>query len=132
MAWLQLAIDLWPILTLFISIVLGAVVLWLRSQFPTKADVSGLTDNVAVLTAKVEDVQETVGTLVTDQAAQNARLDQIEKDIETPPTRMELMQAIAQLSTKMSAAEERTESVDRQLRTTNDYLKILIDKGLRE
>ncbi|MCH4893412.1 hypothetical protein GO308_09850 [Sphingomonas sp. SFZ2018-12] len=132
MAWLQLAIDLWPILTLFISIVLGAVVLWLRSQFPTKADVSGLTDNVAILTAKVEDVQDTVATLVTDQAAQNARLDQIEKDIETPPTRMELMQAIAQLSTKMSAAEERTESVDRQLRTTNDYLKILIDKGLRE
>ncbi len=132
MAWLQLAIDLWPILTLFISIVLGAVVLWLRSQFPTKADVSGLTDNVAVLTAKVEDAQETVGTLVTDQAAQNARLDQIEKDIDTPPTRMELMQAISALSTKMSAAEERTESVDRQLRTTNDYLKILIDKGLRE
>lgn len=132
MAWLQLAIDLWPIFTLFISIVLGAVVLWLRSQFPTKADVSSLTDNVAVLTAKVEDAQETVGTLVTDQAAQNARLDQIEKDIDTPPTRMELMQAIGALSTKMSAAEERTESVDRQLRTTNDYLKILIDKGLRE
>lgn len=109
-------LDFWPIITALTPILLGAALLYLRTQFPTKADFDSLAGNVADLGNKL-----TATTTAVDHLAQ-------EQD--SAPTRIQLMEKIASVEGRVSGVERGLTSIEAQLHTTNDYLKILVDRGL--
>jgi hypothetical protein len=107
---------LWPILSAIGPIVLGVAMWWLQKQFPSKADFTVLSDKV--------------DKVATEQQANAVRLDAIERDMDDPPTRLELLQQMAKLAAQIGQVEARTDGLGQQLRTANDYLQIIVEKGL--
>lgn len=116
-SWLLSLIDIWPILSSLTPLILLGGFYWLRTKFPTKEDfdkLSGQFDNLdgVVATLKVE-----TGHLIEERDA--------------APTRVQLLEAIGKLSARQSGVEAGMASIGTQLATTNDYLQILVERGLR-
>lgn len=113
---LNLLIDLWPILSAITPLLFGAGFLYLRTQFPTKADFDSLAKTVTAIGDKM---------LVTTSA-----VDHLAQEQESAPTRVELMNRIAELGGRVSKMEGSLSGISSQLDTTNDYLKVIIERGL--
>lgn len=113
---LNLMIDLWPIISAITPILFGAGFLYLRTQFPTKADFDGLA--------------RTVGDLANKLTATTSAVDHLAQEQDSAPTRVELMNRIAALDGRISHLEGAIGGIATQLDTTNDYLKIIVERGL--
>ncbi|HEX7820665.1 MAG TPA: hypothetical protein VF463_08595 [Sphingobium sp.] len=114
--WLSLLIDIWPVLSGATPIILMAGFYWLRTKFPTKEDFDKL--------------QTTVTQLSVDQVKCNAAVVQLEAEHKESPTPIELMAQLATLAGRMSGVENRVDGVGKQVETANDYLQILIERGI--
>lgn len=115
--WLQLIIDLWPIASTITPIILLAGFFWLRTKFPLKEDF----DKLAAI----------VGKLGDDQIGCAARLKAVEEELVSEPTSVQLMAQMTVMSNKVSRVEAQTEGLQTQAATTNDYLQIIIERGLK-
>ena len=113
---LDLIIQLWPIASTLTPVILLAGFYWLKDKFPTKEQFDGLVTKVDEIETSQVEMRGNVQTLMDDRDAQ--------------PTRIELMKAMGVLAERVSAMEGGVEGIGHQLETTNDYLKILIDRGL--
>lgn len=113
---LNILIELWPILSAITPLLFGAGFLYLRTQFPTKADFDSLAKTVNEIGDKM---------LVTTSA-----VDHLAQEQESAPTRVELMNRIADLGGRISRMEGSVSGISNQLETTNDYLKIIVENGL--
>jgi len=113
---LNIMIDLWPIISAITPILFGAGFLYLRTQFPTKADFDSLA--------------RTVGDLANRLTATTTAVDHLAQEQDSAPTRIQLMEKIAAVDARVSGVERGLGSIERQLNSTNDYLKILVDRGL--
>lgn len=116
-AWLQLILDLWPIASTITPVILLAGFLWLRQKFPSKEDFDAL--------------KLTVDQLKVDQAKTTNTIKELKDERDDPPTRVQLMAEMGELAERVSAMEASFKGLSTHLETTNDYLKILVDRGLR-
>lgn len=114
--WVQLIIDLWPIASTITPIILLAGFLWLRQKFPSKEDFDAL--------------KQTVDQLKTDQVASTQTIRLLKNERDDPPTRVQLMAEMATLAGRVSAVEASLKGVGDQVATSNDYLQILIERGV--
>jgi hypothetical protein len=64
------------------------------------------------------------------QTAQGS-IEHLSDEQDSAPTRIQLMERISSLDARVSGMESGIDSVRHQLATTNDYLKILVDRGLK-
>lgn len=124
---------IWPVAATITPLVVGAGVLWLRSQFPTKAELTSLSAKVDGMPGQegFDRLSSKVDGLVTQQTATSTRIEALAKDIEDPPTRVELLQSFADMSGRVGRLEAQTAGVETQLKTTNQYLQIIVERGLK-
>jgi len=115
--WLLYIIDLWPILSSITPVILLAGFYWLRTKFPTKEDFDALAGKVAQLSV--------------DQVKCSDAVEQLKLEQDDPPTRLELLEHMAKLSGRLHAVEATTAGIAKQVDTSNDYLQILIERGVR-
>lgn len=129
MSWiLELIRTLWPIAAVLTPLIIGAGILWMRSQFSTKLDIQNMEGRI------LERIESHDGRL-NDGSKKLADLDKrvalVEGDCESSPSRHDLNQAIAVLAGRMSAVESSSRGLEREIRTQNDYVHTLIEKGMR-
>ncbi len=115
--WLSTVVDLWPIASTITPIILLAGFFWLRTKFPLKEDF----DKLAVIVRQLGD----------EQIACSARLTAVEEDQDSEPTRVQMLAQMTVMSNKISRVEAQTEGVQSQLATANDYLQIIIERGMK-
>jgi hypothetical protein len=116
-SWASIIIDLWPIASTITPLILLAGFFWLRTKFPLKEDF----DKLVGIVDKMGD----------EQIACSARLTAVEKDQISEPTRVQLMAGMNVLSGKVSRIEGQTEGLQTQLSTANDYLQIIVERGIK-
>lgn len=111
---------LWPIASVLTPVMIGIGMVWLRSQFATRAD---FTKELAKIAA---DFREGSNKF----ADHDARLRMVEQDANRPPSRHELHTEMSRLGARMTGVEREVSGIGRQLSTTNDYLSTLVERGL--
>lgn len=116
-SWLSLIVDLWPIASTITPVILLAGFLWLRQKFPSKEDFDAL--------------KLTVDKLKLDQVATTNAIKELKDERDDPPTRVQLMAEMGDLAERVSAMEAAFAGISAQLLTTNNYLQILIERGVR-
>jgi chromosome segregation ATPase len=116
MDWLYLINTFWPIVAVAVTLIAGAFTMWLMTKVPSKAAHDGLHEKF------------TAHELTLANHAE--RLKHVEAHIDSAPTRQELQDDIAELSSRMSAMEEGQHGIARQLQTMNSYLHTLIEKAI--
>jgi len=116
-SWASIIIDLWPIASTITPIILLAGFFWLRTKFPLKEDFDKLA--------------EIVDKLGDEQISCSARLKAVEDDQDSEPTRVQMLAQMTVMSNKVSRVEAQTEGVQSQLKTANDYLQIIIERGMK-
>ena len=128
---------LWPIAVIAMPFILGAGVLWLKSQFPTRAELTALGTKIDTETKVLEErIESEVGS-VRDRfergshkfAEHDRRLALVEDDCKKSPTKNELNQGMAVLAGRMSGVESSLKGVEKQLGTQHDYLRTLLERG---
>ena len=127
-AWFQILQVAWPIAAVITPLVLGAGFIWLKTQFPTKAELKQLEKELEQRLDGHADRFERGSTKLADH---DKRLALVEEDCKSIPSRQTLQEALSQLSQRVRGIEVGFDGVSRQLGTTNDYLKIIVDKGLK-
>lgn len=114
----NLLIGLWPIVSAMAPFVLAAGVWYLRTQFATKGDFDALSAKVTELTTAVQAGQVSIKHLTDEQ--------------DSAPTRIDLLNKIAALEGRTSGIEAGMHGIQSQLATTNDYLQILVERGIKQ
>ena len=130
---------LWPIAALITPALIGAGILWLRSQFATKAELEAVkADLPARMTALGKEVDNRLNAHAerfergsAKFADHDKRIALVEADCKEVPTRQNLQAELSQISQRLRGVETGFEGMERQLNTTNDYLKIIVDKGFK-
>lgn len=115
-SWLNTIIDLWPIASTITPLILLGGFYWLQTKFPSKTDFS--------------DLSRKVDTIEIDQIRVGDEIKKLREDRDSPPTRMELLSKIAGVEGRVSAVETGLASINTQLKTANEYLQILVERGL--
>lgn len=128
----------WPIAVTLLPIVVAAGVLWLKSQFPTKAELQAVQDKVAAdlvgveqrLTEKMDEHDDRLDVGSRKMADHHTRISLVENECKQAPSRDVIQAELSQLSSRVRGVEAYLEGTNRQLTTLNDYLHTLIQNGL--
>lgn len=161
MTWFQIWTMAWQVSVFLTPIIVGAVVLWMRSQFVTKADAIVERNRIdgalaaaaqaakaeanrvdAVLTSHKTERDSRWDHVRDELADHKGRIVAVEKDSAKPPSRHQLNNAIAVLQGSMHGVERglgdvqrqmESQSADlrRQMETLNSYLHTVIEKHLQ-
>lgn len=128
--WLDTILNIiWPIASTLTPVILGAGFVWLKSQFPTRGEVSAIEDRV---TGDFDALQHRIGKIESRMIAVDQRVQHLAQDADETPTRIELLREMGSVSQRLSGVEATVEAVDKRLSTQNDYLHTLIQKGLSQ
>lgn len=127
--WLKFIQTFWPIAVTLLSVVSLAVLLWLKTQFPTKADLKSAEEAILARVekhdARLEEGSKKIASLDT-------RLAVVEDDCESAPSKNDLNQGLAVVAGRVSGLEASVRGVETQVKTQNGYLQTLIEQGLRK
>ena len=127
MSWAELIRTIWPVMASITPFVLAGGFAWLKSQFPTKADLEKLRGDVQ---KDVEEMRAHTMAISDLQIVTKGRVDAIEADIERAPSKLDLSKDIGKVAERVGHLESGVDALTRQLETHNDYLRILIDKHI--
>lgn len=133
MPFLEYITAIWPILTALTPIAVACIVLWLRSQFASKAEAATKAELVATekrISDIVLRIEHRLERGDKDFEDHGKRVSLLEQGAKEPPSRHELHVGIGALGARMSRVEAEVQGVSRQLTTTNDYLSRLVEHGL--
>ena len=128
MSWIQWLQILWPIAVILIPIIIATGLLWLKTQLATKTE---LKASEAELKGRLNDHADRFERGSTKFADHDKRLAIVEEECKGAPSRQTLQGELSELSQRIRGVEVGFEGVGRQLNTTNDYLKIIVDKGFK-
>lgn len=128
MYWLDIISTFWPIAAFLASLVVTMMPLWLRTMFPTKADLKSVEDSVL---AKIDAHEKRLQDGSTKLANLDKRVALVEEECEGQPSRHDLNQAMAVLAGRMSGVESSVNGLGKQLATQHDYVRTLLEKGLK-
>lgn len=138
MWWLQFIQAVWPIIVTVVSVASLVLLLWLKSKFPTKTDLAEAEKRIS---GRIDDHQARLDTGSDKIADLDRRVAVVEEDCDSQPTKNDLNQGQAVLAGRVSGVETAVRglerqvegslrSVEKQVGTTNEYLQILIERGL--
>ncbi|MEA3017341.1 MAG: hypothetical protein QOI38_2063 [Sphingomonadales bacterium] len=116
MAWLEIIRTLWPIVAFIAALVVAVMPLWLRTIFPTKADLALIEARLAEGSRKLADLDKRVAI--------------VEQDCDSNPSKSDLNQGMSVLAGRMSGVESAVRGVEKQVGTTLDLLHTVIQHGL--
>lgn len=124
---------LWPIAVIAIPFVVGAGVLWLKSQFPTRAELEALGKKLeGEIDSAAGDTRDRFERGSRKFAEHDSRLALVENDCKASPTKGDLNQGMTVLAGRMSGVESGLKGVEKQLSTQHDYLRTLLERGLSQ
>lgn len=122
MVWLDTIINvIWPIITAVAPIIFGGGLIWLRSQFVSHEKFD----------TKIDALSNRVDEHVANTSMDRARIERLEQDSDSAPTRLDLLEKLSDLTASMSAVQADNRAFQRQIATLNDYLHTLVEKGLK-
>lgn len=101
----------WPLAVFAMPILLGIGLLWLRTKFPELAAFNKAVGDLALLQSKV-------GILEVE-------LKELRGDIESEPTRAQVLDRLADAIARLSRMEGAIEGVNRQLSAQGQWLRDL-------
>lgn len=116
MTWYQIIQFIWPIAATITPVVMLGGFAWLKTKFPAIED--------------VEDIEDQLRDLRERKVKTESRLDTIERDLQSAPTRADLQNIISNLSERIGGLEAQNRGFERQLKTQNDYLQVLVERGM--
>lgn len=119
MSWLA---TYWPVVggvfSIVSPIVMAAFILWMKSQFATQQ--------------QVEQQAARIDLLKEAQLLIAGRVQALEDDAKREPTRGQLGERLGGLAERLAGVEKGLVSLERIGGTTNNYLELLVEKGLRQ
>jgi hypothetical protein len=98
------------------ALVVAVMPLWLRTIFPTKADLALIEARLAEGSRKLADLDKRVAI--------------VEQDCDSNPSKSDLNQGMSVLAGRMSGVESAVRGVEKQVGTTLDLLHTVIQHGL--
>ncbi len=101
----------WPLAVFAMPILLGIGLLWLKTKFPELTAFNQAVRDIADLKSKV-------GIL-------EVQLTEVQKDIESEPTRAQVLDQLANAISRLSRVEGGIEGIDRQLKTQSQWIQAL-------
>lgn len=129
MSWLlELIRTLWPIAVVLTPIILGAGILWLKSQFPTKIE---LKNAETAILAKIETHERRLAEGSGKLADLDKRVALVEDDCDSSPSKQDLNQLYAALAGRTSGVETALRGLEKALNTQNDYVHTLIERAIK-
>jgi chromosome segregation ATPase len=127
MSWLEYIRTFWPIAVFILPFVCGAGFLWLKTQFPTSADLKGVETRIG---AKIDAHDLRLGEGSRKLAELDKRIALVEDDCESSPSKQDLNQNYAVLAGRISGVESSLRALEKALSTLNNYVHVLFQKGL--
>ena len=126
-SWVHILSELWPIAATVTPLIMIAGFYWLRSKFVSLVDHDDLKCKVDAHSDAIASMDSAIKTLLAN--------------IDSAPTRMDLLTKLSDLNERMSRAEAenqavqrqmiaQSQSVERQLSTLNQYLHTLVERGM--
>ncbi len=138
MSWMEFVRTVWPIAATITPFILAGGFAWLKSQFPTKADLEKLrADSEADLEKLRGDLARDAAEMrlhtmaISDrQIAAEHRLNAVESSLGAAPSKLDLSKDIGKVAERVGRVESGIEALNRQIGTHNDYLHTIIEKHL--
>lgn len=140
----------WPIVSAIVPFIMAAFMLWMKSQFVTKAerefDLGNLRAESEAVAVLVEQKHDAVAALVTERheaevkqretlgialSGAKARITMLEGDSKQPPTRSELSEEIGEVAERLSGLEASVTGLTRELSTQNSYVRTLVENAMK-
>jgi hypothetical protein len=115
--FLDLIRTLWPVLVGLVVVTTGGVLAALTTRFVTASRFDLLRDRVDRIDAGCE--RREVRVVALEEAARMS------------PTRIELQEDIGEIGARMTGVEVGIKAIDGRLETQNQYLNMLLDRGMR-
>lgn len=133
LTWVQIFDIVWKICVVITPVLMGACVLWLKSQFQTKGEASAERNRVDARfdTEKLR-LETEIKRIDARGADHETRLQLQERNAQEPPSRHELAAKVERVLTTQAGLERAVGGMSDQLKTTNDYLHTLIERGLEK
>ena len=143
MTWFQIWTVCWQVAVFLTPLLVGIAVLWLKSQFVTKADATSEKNRVDAHFASDKVERDGRYDILREKTQDHeTRLRMVEADVAKPPSRHVLNNAIAtmqggihslgkSLDQLRGQMESQGSEARRQIETQNQYLHALIDKHLK-
>lgn len=127
MTFLEFLRTWWPVAVVIMPLVTATGFIWLKTQFPTKAD---LDKAVADITDRIDAHDERLETGSKKLADLDKRVAIVEEDCDSQPTKNDLNQGLSIVAGRISGMEAALKGLDRRFDTQDHYLRVVIEKGL--
>lgn len=101
----------WPLAVFAMPVLLAIGLLWLRTKFPDLVAFNKAVGDLANLKGKVDILE--------------SELKEVRKDIESEPTRAQVLAQLADAIARLSRVEGGIEGVNRQLQTQGTWIQAL-------
>ena len=124
-AWTDILRFVWPIASIVTPFMMGAFVWWFRKEFVSMADFIKLKAERETAVAAVE-VRVDVVERRQDRAEEAAKA--FRADYDQPPSRMETMRNLANVSERLAAVDATVNGIQVQATTTNRLLQLLLER----
>ena len=127
MSALEYIRTLWPIAIVLLPFVCATGFIWLKTQFPTLADLKGTEQRI---TDRIEEHEERLDTGSRTMATLDKRTALVEEECRQAPSRQTLQGELSAISQRTRGVEVEVQAVGRELSTLNSYLHTLIERGI--
>lgn len=128
-SWLADVMVYWPIAAFMTPVLLAVGLLWLRTKFAGIAEFNKIATSVTSIETKLKLLDQKVGEL--------------DRDIDSEPTRAQVLERIANVTERLSRVEaageanqrqllSATQSIERQLTSQSQYIQSLVEQGMRK
>lgn len=116
-AWTDYLRATWPVIAAAVGLIITGAVLALGTRFASIGAFNKLKSRLVALEGH--------------RANHDARIVRLEEIAVTSPTRQELQDDIGSLSERMRGVEAQVSGLNARFETLNDYLQMLIERGLK-
>ncbi len=149
LSWFQIWTVSWQVAVFLTPMMVGCAVLWLKAQFVTKADAVVEKNRVdgAFTTVRQDARAESIridAELASDRRERDARYERIkdqlgdhesrlkvaEAELVKPPTRHALNTELTKVVASVQGLERHIGGLSKQHDTTQEYLRMLIERGM--
>ncbi len=138
MQFLEIFRVLWPVAVVLLPLVTATGFLWLKTQFPTKAELEAVRVDVAAklaateqrLTDKLDEHEERLDIGSKKMAELDKRTALVEEECKQAPSRNTLQSELSMMAQRIRGVEVQTQGINDQLVTQNTYLHTIIERSM--
>lgn len=128
MMWLEYISIFWPIVATVTPFFMVGFMLWLKSQFTTKAELETERQIRAAEIAAEAAARAEVGSIVTGL---ETRLTVLEAECRQIPTRGDLNNSISNIGERLGGLEASIKGMIDSARTQGEYVRVLVENSMK-